>query len=185
MLLGGYLPFDDDTEDGVFDRTRNAQYEFYPDYWKQVSASAKNLVVGLLTVNPTKRISANQALNHEWMRQQDGILARRSLSVATLQKSIMAKKHDRRQHDKKAAPIKGGDTSTDRLQDLHDAFNSYMTRHDDDTATVFTTTTFDTKPRAVDDSSKGLPFKHFYKLGETVRLIHFVSCVICPSQRVV
>ena len=62
VLLGGYLPFDSETEDGVFDRTRNAQYEFYPDYWNPVSASAKNLVVSMLTIHPTKRISAHVCL---------------------------------------------------------------------------------------------------------------------------
>jgi serine/threonine protein kinase len=68
VLLGGYLPFDGDSKDEIFDRTRNAQYDFYPDYWNPVSVSAKNLIVRMLTVNPTSRISASQALGHEWMK---------------------------------------------------------------------------------------------------------------------
>ncbi len=70
VLLGGYLPFDGDTEDEIFDRTRNAQFEFYPDYWNPgCPVSAKNLIVRMLTINPTNRISASQALGHEMDEQ--------------------------------------------------------------------------------------------------------------------
>jgi calcium/calmodulin-dependent protein kinase I len=55
LLLGGYLPFEDEDEDKVFERTRNGQYEFHPTYWKKVSTGAKDLVTKLLTVNPKKR----------------------------------------------------------------------------------------------------------------------------------
>ena len=90
LLLGGYLPFDETEEAKIFDRTRNGQYEFYPDYWKNVSASAKNLVISLLTVNPSKRVSATVALDHQWMKDQ--ALEARRLSVDTLQHTIMAER---------------------------------------------------------------------------------------------
>lgn len=168
LLLGGYLPFDDDTEDGVFDRTRNANYEFYPNYWRQVSSSAKNLVTSLLTVNPAKRASARRALQHDWMQQRDVDLARRKLSVVHLQQSIRMNKQE---ITTTKAALQTSMATADRMQHLHDAFNSYMTKQDDDTATVFTLTTNKAmKPAAKPDSSKGLPFKHFYKLGETVRV---------------
>ncbi len=172
VLLGGYLPFDDDTEDGVFNRTRNAQYEFYPDYWNPVSASAKNLVVSMLTINPTKRISAHQALDHEWMRQSKQLLVRRKLSsVVTLQQERnRAKKQDDPRHEKKVAAFTANahQTNADRMRKLNDAFNSYMTRQDDDTATVFSAPPVK-RAEPVEDSAKGFPFKHYYKLGETVR----------------
>jgi calcium/calmodulin-dependent protein kinase I len=62
LLLGGYLPFEDEDEDKVFERTRNGQYEFHPTYWKKVSTGAKDLVTKLLTVNPKKRYSAKESV---------------------------------------------------------------------------------------------------------------------------
>jgi serine/threonine protein kinase len=82
VLLGGYHPFDGDTEDEIFDRMRNAQYDFYPDYWNPVSVSAKNLIVRMLTVNPTNRISASQALGHEWMNSANEVLSVGSIPSA-------------------------------------------------------------------------------------------------------
>jgi len=166
LLLGGYLPFEAENEDGVFHRTRNAEYEFYPQYWKQVSAPAKHLVVSLLTLNPAKRASAERALNHEWMKQRDEALARRKLSVVHLQQSIMTAKRERPSLKAVAHSI----MASDRIKHLNEAFNSYITKCDDDTATVFTTATNrNMKPAAKPDSAKGLPFKHFYRVGDTVR----------------
>ena len=112
------------------------------------------------------------ALDHEWMRQPKQVLVRKKLSVVTLQKSIRAKKQEHSPGKKVAAFTANTADKTnnaDRMQNLHDAFNSYMTRQDDDTATVFTAPTVE-KPRPVQDSAKGFPFKHYYKLGDTVRL---------------
>ena len=67
LLLGGYLPFDDENEDKVFDRTRNGQYDFRPQYWRNISSGAKDLVSQCLTINPSKRIDATTALKHDWM----------------------------------------------------------------------------------------------------------------------
>lgn len=165
LLLGGYLPFDGDNEDIVFDRTRNGEYVFYPDYWRQVSSPAKNLVVSLLTLNPAKRMSAERALQHEWMRQGDEALARRKLSVVHLQESIRAVKQPKSTFTAATRSL----ATVDRMKHLNEAFNSYITKCDDDTATVFTQgTAKNVKPAPKPDSAKGLPFKRFYQVGETV-----------------
>jgi calcium/calmodulin-dependent protein kinase I len=67
LLLGGYLPFDDDDEDKVFDRTRNGEYSFRKQFWSNISAGAKDLISQCLLINPAKRASASEALKHEWM----------------------------------------------------------------------------------------------------------------------
>ena len=174
LLLGGYLPFDDDSEDGIFDRTRNAQYSFYPDYWKRVSSSAKNLVITLLTVNPSKRASAQGALEHEWMQEADEPLARRMLSVDHLRQSIVAGREGKGNLKAAAKAIMG----TDRLQKLNNDFDSYLKKRDDDTS-VFTTTNKAMRQteRTVQDSATGLPFEHFYRVGDTVRSMFL--CNIC------
>lgn len=43
------------------------QYSFDPPDWNQVSDEAKQLVKLMLTYEPSKRISAEEALNHPWI----------------------------------------------------------------------------------------------------------------------
>jgi serine/threonine protein kinase len=95
LLLGGYLPFDDDDEDKVFDRTRNGQYDFRPQFWRNISSGAKDLVTRCLTINPNKRVDATTALNHEWMQVREDELATHSVNVDKL-KSVMDAKRKMR-----------------------------------------------------------------------------------------
>ena len=93
LLLGGYLPFDDEDEDKVFDRTRNGQYDFRPQFWRNISSGAKDLVSQCLTINPHKRLDATQALNHDWMaRTKESELENRQLDVDKLKHIIEAKR---------------------------------------------------------------------------------------------
>lgn len=86
LLLGGYLPFDDEDENKVFDRTRNGEYDFRPQFWRNISSGAKDLVTKCLTINQNKRYSARRCLEHEWMREQDDELETHSVDVAKLKK---------------------------------------------------------------------------------------------------
>ena len=81
LLLAGYLPFDDDDDDIIFDLTRDARFEFLPDFWSDVSMGAKRLVTRMLTANPKKRISAQRALESEWVVKGDEALEERQLNV--------------------------------------------------------------------------------------------------------
>merc|ERR1712183_1149420 len=50
-------------------------------YWGDISAEAKDLIASLLTVNPEKRLSADGALNHSWMKSDDTYLEGKDLGV--------------------------------------------------------------------------------------------------------
>ena len=91
LLLGSYFPFDDEdtTEGQVFERTRNGIYNFYPEFWSNISKGAKDLVSMLLTVNPNKRISASAALEHEWINMRDSSLDKKELNIEKLQESVI------------------------------------------------------------------------------------------------
>ena len=71
VLLGGYPPFHDDgTKAGsraCASQIQKGEYEFEPEYWDPVSADAKALIRGLLTLNPTQRLTVDQALAHPWV----------------------------------------------------------------------------------------------------------------------
>lgn len=92
LLLGGYLPFDDDDDDVIFDQTRDGQFEFRPEFWNGASHGAKDLVSRMLTVNPKKRITAARALESEWVVRGDDALEERQLNVKKIQNLIEGKR---------------------------------------------------------------------------------------------
>lgn len=92
LLLGGYLPFDDEDENKVFDRTRNGSYDFRPQFWRHISSGAKDLVTKCLTVNQNKRYSATRCLEHEWMMERDDELETHSVDVDKLKHAVEGKR---------------------------------------------------------------------------------------------
>jgi len=81
ILLGGYPPFIEDNQRELFRKIRKGQYEFHEEYWGGVSDEAKDLISSLLCVNPDKRLTAEGALNHSWMKSDDGYLEGKDLGV--------------------------------------------------------------------------------------------------------
>jgi serine/threonine protein kinase len=76
-MLRGALPF---WEDRVIDgrpvtmpqQIMGGMYSFEHDAWESVSENAKDVVRGLLSVDPAQRLSAAEALAHPWMRGENG-----------------------------------------------------------------------------------------------------------------
>ena len=67
LLLSGYAPFQQKGLKELFRKIRAADYSFHEKYWDPISMSAKQLIVGMLTVDPSKRMSAAEALKSKWM----------------------------------------------------------------------------------------------------------------------
>ena len=53
--------------DQVQRKTVGRQFAFHPSYWGHISADAKAFVGALLTLEPTERPTAAQALRHHWL----------------------------------------------------------------------------------------------------------------------
>ena len=66
-------------KNAMFRAIRAGDYVFYDDYWSHISMSAKKLVLSMLHVDPSARVSAEEALNSEWMLTEDDDLRRKSL----------------------------------------------------------------------------------------------------------
>lgn len=81
ILLGGYPPFIEQNQRELFRKIRKGQYEFHDEYWGQVSKDAKDLISSLLTVNPKKRLKANDALNDRWTTTKESDLANNDLGI--------------------------------------------------------------------------------------------------------
>merc|ERR1719188_857891 len=69
VMLCGYPPFFGETDAEVLSKVRLGNFSFNAQDWKNVSEDAKNLIRMLLKMNPKDRFTAEQALNHEWIRQ--------------------------------------------------------------------------------------------------------------------
>ncbi|PSR75649.1 hypothetical protein PHLCEN_2v8940 [Hermanssonia centrifuga] len=68
FLLCGYTPFDRDTQQQEMEAIIAGDYKFEPEeYWANVSETAKDFVRECLTIDPTSRPTAEEALNHKWL----------------------------------------------------------------------------------------------------------------------
>jgi len=67
ILLCGFPPFYNESLPLLFEQIMKADYDYPPDYWDEISDSAKNFIDCLLVVEPSERMTAEQALQHEWL----------------------------------------------------------------------------------------------------------------------
>ena len=81
ILLGGYPPFIEDNQKKLFHKIRKGEFEFHPKYWGNMSKEAKELISSMLTVDPSKRITAEGALNSSWMTSGASVLSSRDLGI--------------------------------------------------------------------------------------------------------
>jgi len=70
VMLCGYPPFFGETDQEVLAKVRLGNFSFNAADWKNVSEDAKNLIRMLLKMNPRDRYTAEQALNHEWIKNK-------------------------------------------------------------------------------------------------------------------
>ncbi|XP_042481800.1 calcium-dependent protein kinase 26-like [Macadamia integrifolia] len=68
ILLSGMPPFWGKTKSRIFDAVRAADLRFPSDHWDRISASAKDLIRGMLCTDPAKRLTAAEVLDHGWIR---------------------------------------------------------------------------------------------------------------------
>jgi len=70
VVLCGYPPFYGETDADVLAKVRLGNFSFNNADWKSVSEDAKNLIRMLLKMNPRDRYTAEQALNHVWVKNK-------------------------------------------------------------------------------------------------------------------
>jgi serine/threonine-protein kinase Chk2 len=69
IMLSGSQPFHDNgSQPALFELIRKGRYSFPDRPWAEISDAAKDLVRGMLNVDPTKRLTTDQALAHPWFR---------------------------------------------------------------------------------------------------------------------
>jgi len=70
VILCGYPPFYGETDADVLTKVRLGNFTFNAADWKNVSEDAKNLIRLLLKMNPRDRYTAEQSLNHVWVKNK-------------------------------------------------------------------------------------------------------------------
>uniref|UniRef100_A0AAY4BQ65 CaM kinase-like vesicle-associated b n=1 Tax=Denticeps clupeoides TaxID=299321 RepID=A0AAY4BQ65_9TELE len=135
LRLSGNPPFYDETDDddyenhdkNLFRKILAGDYEFDSPYWDDISDSAKSLVSRLMEVDQDQRLTAQEAINHEWISGnaasdkniKDGVCAqieknfakakwKKAVRVTTLMKRLRAPE----QSNSSAASPAAGDEQT-------------------------------------------------------------------------
>ncbi|XP_056627281.1 calcium/calmodulin-dependent protein kinase (CaM kinase) II gamma 1 isoform X12 [Triplophysa dalaica] len=121
ILLVGYPPFWDEDQHKLYQQIKAGAYDFPSPEWDTVTPEAKNLINQMLTINPAKRITSEQALKHPWVCQRSTVAsmmhrqetveclrkfnARRKLKGAILTTMLVSRNFSvGRQHTSPAAP---------------------------------------------------------------------------------
>ncbi|XP_063745736.1 LOW QUALITY PROTEIN: calcium/calmodulin-dependent protein kinase type II subunit beta [Eleginops maclovinus] len=79
ILLVGYPPFWDEDQHKLYQQIKAGAYDvslpllFSSPEWDTVTPEAKNLINQMLTINPAKRITAQEALKHPWVCQRSTV----------------------------------------------------------------------------------------------------------------
>jgi len=70
LCLSGTLPFAHENHAFLFTMIRAGKYSFESEVWDKISEEAKDLIAGLLIVDPTKRLTKEQICSHPWISGQ-------------------------------------------------------------------------------------------------------------------
>jgi len=71
FLLAGYTPFDRENQHQEMEAIIAGDYKFEPEeYWANVSTTAKDFVSACLTVDPTRRPTGTEMLQHRWLADE-------------------------------------------------------------------------------------------------------------------
>lgn len=72
ILLCGYPPFYGDDDQEILAMVQKGKFDFDGEEWDEISKEAKDLIKKLIC-KPEKRLTAQEALEHKWMKKMKDI----------------------------------------------------------------------------------------------------------------
>jgi len=85
ILLSGHPPFNGEDEDQIISKVLKGNYYLEGESLDRISSEAKDLIKRMLEYESKKRISALEAINHIWIKNNaPNVKLNRELGVATL-----------------------------------------------------------------------------------------------------
>lgn len=86
ILLCGFEPFYDDRGDNyIYKKIIRADYAFISPWWDDISDSAKDFIDRLLVTDPKKRLCAEGALHHPWVREENSAASTKNIPCTTIE----------------------------------------------------------------------------------------------------
>eukprot|EP00437_Effrenium_voratum_P044386 CAMPEP_0181477754 /NCGR_PEP_ID=MMETSP1110-20121109/42382_1 /TAXON_ID=174948 /ORGANISM="Symbiodinium sp., Strain CCMP421" /LENGTH=525 /DNA_ID=CAMNT_0023603071 /DNA_START=51 /DNA_END=1628 /DNA_ORIENTATION=- len=121
-LLCGYPPFYGKTDQEVLQKVKGGNFTFENKDWRHVSEDAKGLIRMLLKYDPGHRFTAEQALQHEWIRCR----APRATMVSLQEGIVENLRAFRSQHKMKKAALHiiAGQLSEEKIKALRQTFEA-------------------------------------------------------------
>ncbi len=161
LLLGGYTPFQSKDLRVLFRKIRAADYSFHEKYWDPISSPAKHLIVRLLTVDYTKRMSAAEVLKSKWMTMSEEELMSLTSGGVQLPETVKQFQHFVARQKLRSAMIATTYATTAKFW-TGDAV-SFMSR-----LTTFNSTAL-VSTRTLTNGKVGQRFIDLYDLGDTIK----------------
>lgn len=132
VLLCSQKPFQGSSRRSVINKIMKCNYHFNYRAWKQrISPEAKELVSELIVLDPKKRLTAEEALGHQWFKKQSS-----NLQPRPSQKLMTSVSNDILQHSqcnpmkKLALAIIAHRASPKEIASLRTAFDQYDKNND-------------------------------------------------------
>jgi len=121
VMLCGYPPFFGESDAEVLSKVRLGNFSFNAADWKNISEDAKNLIRMLLKMNPRDRYTAEQALNHEWIKNK----APKAVNVSLQSNFVDNLRGFRSQNKLKKAALHiiAGQLNEDQIKSLREVFH--------------------------------------------------------------
>ncbi|XP_058645965.1 calcium/calmodulin-dependent protein kinase type II subunit beta isoform X35 [Onychostoma macrolepis] len=165
ILLVGYPPFWDEDQHKLYQQIKAGAYDFPSPEWDTVTPEAKNLINQMLTINPAKRITAQEALKHPWVCQRSTVAsmmhrqetveclkkfnARRKLKGAILTTMLVSRNFSAKSLLNKKADVKEPQTTV-----IHNPVDGIKESSDSSNTTIEDE---DVKGKSLDSSSVKAP----------------------------
>ena len=129
ILLSGTPPFNGADDGEIMDAVVKGKYQFKDSKWKNISDEAKDLIDQMLKKRPSDRITAQEALEHEWFKKVlDDDFSSRKLSSAF--KGLKEFKAREKMQQAALGYIISQLATKDDTDELDDAFKRLDTNHD-------------------------------------------------------
>ncbi|XP_076374401.1 calcium/calmodulin-dependent protein kinase II isoform X35 [Megalopta genalis] len=170
ILLVGYPPFWDEDQHRLYAQIKAGSYDYPSPEWDTVTPEAKNLINQMLTVNPSKRITASEALKHPWICQRERVAsvvhrqetveclkkfnARRKLKVAILT-TMLATRNFSSKYDAQARRQEIIKMTEQLIESINTGDFEAYTKICDPHLTAF-------EPEALGNLVEGMDFHKFY-----------------------
>ena len=85
IMLCGYPPFNGETDDDILVAVKKGKFDFPKEEWSSVSKEAIDLIKGMLTYEPSKRLSALDCMSKPWfIKNKDKSASNKKMAKSVL-----------------------------------------------------------------------------------------------------